>query len=192
MLNTCRPSPSGAIRGFTLIELMVTVTIFGILLALAMPSYSQWIANTRARTTTEAIQNGLMLAKAEAVQRNVKVQFVLTSGTPIAANASSITASTTGTAWMARIYQSGGTYTSADFIQGRSSAEGSTNTTVSAGQSTFVFTGVGGLFPIPSATVNINVTGTGVSRPLRITIAPGGAVRMCDPGLSIATTTMGC
>lgn len=179
--------------GFTLIELMVAISIFGLLLALAAPSYSQWIANTRVRTTAEAIQNGLMLAKAEAVRRNTKVQFVLTAGDPIAANANTITASTAGKAWMVRTYQSGGTYTSADFIQGRSSAEGSTNTTVTADQSTFVFTGVGGLSPIPAGTVNISITAsTGTSRTLKVTVAPGGAIRMCDAGLSITTTTMGC
>lgn len=192
MLTTGSPAAPRAAAGFTLIELMVAIAIFGILLALAVPSYSKWIANTRVRTTTEAIQNGLMLAKAESVRRNIKVQLALTSNDPIAANVNSITASTTGTAWMTRVYQSGGTYTNADFIQGRSRAEGSTNTTVIADQSTFVFTGVGGLSPIPPATININVAGTNASRPLRITITPGGAIRMCDPGLSIATTTMGC
>ena len=178
--------------GFTLIELMVAIAVLGVLLAQAVPSYSKWIANTRVRTTTDAIQNGLILAKAEALRRNTKVQLALTSVDPTVANVNSMTASTTGNAWMARIYRSGGTYTSADFIQGRSGVEGSANTTVSAGQSTFVFTGIGGLSPIPAATVNIDVTGSGASRPLRITIAPGGAIRMCDPALNIATTTMGC
>lgn len=174
--------------------MMMTIAIFGILLAFAMPSYSQWIANTRVRTTTEAIQNGLMLAKAEAIRRNTKAQFILVTGDPTAANVDTITPSisTAGKAWMVRVNQASGTYTSADFIQGRSSAEGSTNTTVAAAQSTFVFTGVGRLSPIPAAAVNINVSGTGASRPLRITISPGGGIRMCDPGLSIATTTMGC
>lgn len=192
-MNTSRSVSLRMKAGFTLIELMVAISIFGLLLALAAPSYSQWIANTRVRTTAEAIQNGLMLAKAEAVRRNTKVQFVLTAGDPIAANANTITASTAGKAWMVRTYQSGGTYTSADFIQGRSSAEGSTNTTVTADQSTFVFTGVGGLSPIPAGTVNISITAsTGTSRTLKVTVAPGGAIRMCDAGLSITTTTMGC
>jgi len=172
--------------------MMVTIAIVGILLVLALPGYSQWIANTRVRTTTEAIQNGLMLAKAEAIRRNTKVQFALTANDPVAANVNSITSSVSGKSWIARVYQSGGTYATADFIEGRSSAEGSLNTTVTADQPTFVFTGIGGLSPIPAATLNINVTGTGASRPLRITISPGGGIRMCDPGLSIATTTMGC
>lgn len=179
-------------HGFTLIELVVSVAIVGVLLAAAAPGFSAWIANSRVRTTAESIQNGLMLAKAEAVRRNTKVQFVVTSSAPTAANINAITAATSGTGWLVRVYRSSGTYTATDFIQGRSSAEGGTNVTVAAGQSNFIFSGIARLSPIPAASVNINVTGTDADRPLRITVAQGSAIRMCDPALSIANSTMGC
>ena len=189
MLSDLRAS-----RGFSLLELLAVVGILGIMMAVAAPNFTLWIANSRVRTTAESIQNGLMLAKAEAVRRNVKVQFVLTSTAPSAANVNTVVAATGGTGWMVRVYRSGAspTYTSADFIQGRSVAEGGANTTIAGGQSAFVFSGVARLSPIPAATVNINVTGTGADRPLRIAVTQGGAIRMCDPGLSIATSTMGC
>jgi type IV fimbrial biogenesis protein FimT len=172
---------------------MITIAIVSLLLTLAAPSYSQWIANSRVRTTAEAIQNGLMLAKAEAVRSNAKVQFLLTNGDPVEANTSSITPNTSGRAWMVRTFQAGGTYTTADFIQGRSSSEGSSNVTVNAAQADFVFTGVGGLSPVPgTSTVNITVTAPGASRTLRVTVAAGGAIRMCDAGLLIASSPMGC
>ncbi len=177
--------------GFTLIELMITITIVSILTMLAMPSYKTWIANSRVRTTAESIQNGLMLAKAQALSRNAKVQMVLTSTSPVAANVNTVSANTAGTGWMVRVYQTT-TYTAADFIQGRSVAEGGANTTVAAGQSTFVFTGVGGLSPIPNADVAINVSGTGSDRPLRIKISKGGAIRMCDPNTAVTNTSIGC
>jgi type IV fimbrial biogenesis protein FimT len=191
MLKTCRHVPSGA-TGVTLIELMIGVAIITLLVLMAAPSYTQWIANTRVRATTEAIQNGLMLAKGEALKRNAKVQFVLTSDDPVVANVDSLTASTSGAAWMVRIFQAGGTYTDADFIQGRSAAEGGANTAVSAGQSTVVFTGMGGLSPVPAANIAIDVSGTGSNRALRTTIEKGGAIRMCDPALSVATSSVGC
>ena len=128
-------------RGFTLIELVVSVAIVGVLLAAAAPSFGTWMANSRVRTTAESIQNGLMLAKAEAVRRNARVQVVVTSSAPTVANINVITPATGGTGWLVRVYRAGGTYTAADFIQGRSSAEGGTNVTVAAGQSNFIFFG---------------------------------------------------
>lgn len=187
MLSGARPG-----NGFSLIELLVTISIIGLLMAAAMPTFSAWIANSRVRTTAESIQNGLMLAKAEAVRRNARVQFALTNTIPIAANVATVVATTAGTGWMVRQFRADGSYASADFVQGRGVAEGGANTAVAAGQSSFVFAGTARLSPLPAATVAIDITGTGATRPLRITVAPGSAIRMCDPALSIATTTMGC
>ncbi len=79
--------------GFTLIELLVGITIVGILFIMGVPSFKSWIQNAQIHTATEAIQNGLELARAEAVRRNTLVRFqltstvdntcVLTPGTPI-------------------------------------------------------------------------------------------------------------
>lgn len=65
--------------GFSLIELMVGLTIVGILFMMGVPSFKSWIQNTQIRTATEAIQNGLELARAEAVRRNTPVRFQLTT-----------------------------------------------------------------------------------------------------------------
>jgi type IV fimbrial biogenesis protein FimT len=193
MLNSVRSPYHAGDGGFTLIELMVTIAILGLLLISAAPSYTQWVANTKVRTTAEAIQNGLMLAKAEAVRTNSKVQFVLTNGDPIAANVNSITAATAGKSWMVRTFRAGGTYSASDFIQGRSSAEGSSNVTVAAAQDSFVFTGIGSVSPVlTSSMVNIDVSSPAASRRLRVTVSRGGAIRMCDRELSIANSTMGC
>ena len=185
-------SEARASHGFSLIELMVAMAIFGLLMAAAVPNLTAWISNARVRTTAESIQNGLMLAKAEAVRRNVKVEFIVTSSAPTVANINTITAATTGSNWLVRVYRASGVYTAPDFIQGRSSAESGNNTTVTAGQSSFVFSGMARLSPIPAGTVNVNVSGTGASRPLRIAVTQGAAIRMCDPALSIASSTMGC
>ena len=65
--------------GFSLIELMVALAVLGLLLALAMPMFGTMIQNSRIRTSAEAIQNGLQLARAEAVRRNQQVRFQMTS-----------------------------------------------------------------------------------------------------------------
>jgi type IV fimbrial biogenesis protein FimT len=65
--------------GFTLIELLVGLTIVGILFMMGVPSFKSWIQNTQIRTATEVIQNGLELARAEAVRRNTPVRFQLTT-----------------------------------------------------------------------------------------------------------------
>lgn len=195
MLNNLRSPHHAGDGGFTLIELMVTIAILGLLLISAAPSYTQWIANTKVRTTAEAIQNGLMLAKAEAVRTNSKVQFVLTNSDPIAANVNSITPNTAGKSWMVRTFRAGGSYSASDYVQGRSSAEGSSNVTVAAARTSFVFTGIGSVITDPvmtSPVLNIDVSTPAATRRLRVTVSRGGAIRMCDQELSIANSAMGC
>lgn len=65
--------------GFTLIELLIGITIMGILLIMGVPSFKSLIQNAQIHTATDAIQNGLELARAEAVRRNTLVRFQLTT-----------------------------------------------------------------------------------------------------------------
>ncbi len=64
-------------RGFSLVELMISVVILAIAMAAAMPSFSQWIQNTHIRSATESLLNGIQRARAEAVTRNVTVTFTV-------------------------------------------------------------------------------------------------------------------
>lgn len=177
--------------GFTIIELVVVITIVGILLSMGFSSFETWIANTKVRTTAESIQNGLMLAKAEAIKSNSRVDFILTSTTPIASNVGTLTANTAGPHWVVRRYQTS-TYTASDFLQSRSQADGSINTTIAASQATVGFNSIGRATPTPAAAIVIDVSGIGSDRPLRVTISQGGAVRMCDPAFSTASNALGC
>lgn len=59
--------------GFTLVELMVTLAIAGILAGLAAPSFSEMIANQRARSAATDLYVALSKARSEALKRNVSV-----------------------------------------------------------------------------------------------------------------------
>ncbi|RZI82175.1 MAG: prepilin-type N-terminal cleavage/methylation domain-containing protein [Rubrivivax sp.] len=66
-------------RGFSMIEIVVTIAIMGILMATAAPGMGDWLRNTKVRNAAESIQSGLQQARAEAVRRNRPVSFSLVS-----------------------------------------------------------------------------------------------------------------
>lgn len=61
-------------RGLTLIELLVTVTVAGILLTIAVPSFSFIIRETQLTTQTNEFISHLKFARSEAVKRNTAVR----------------------------------------------------------------------------------------------------------------------
>lgn len=66
--------------GFTLVELLVTLAVFGLLLALAVPSFTSMIQNNRIRGTTQELQATLQWARSEAIRRNGPIFVTFTSG----------------------------------------------------------------------------------------------------------------
>ncbi len=57
-------------RGATLLELMVTVMIAGIVLAIGVPQMGNWIRRHSVISAAEIFQNGLRRAETEAIRRN--------------------------------------------------------------------------------------------------------------------------
>ena len=63
--------------GFSLIELMIGLTIAAVLVMLALPSYSVWVADAQIRNAAESIASGLRYAQGQAISQNTRVEFVL-------------------------------------------------------------------------------------------------------------------
>jgi len=67
------PSFSKAQRGFTLIEMMMTITVFALLLGVAVPSFMETVRNNRLTTQNNEFIGALNLARSEALKRSNSV-----------------------------------------------------------------------------------------------------------------------
>jgi prepilin-type N-terminal cleavage/methylation domain-containing protein len=72
-------------RGFTMVEVLVVITITAILLALAIPSFQTMIRNNRISSASNSLLAAVDLARSEAVRRNTVVT-VCRSTNPEVAN----------------------------------------------------------------------------------------------------------
>ena len=166
-------APRSVCRGFTLIELMVVVSIIAISATLVGPSFSQAIANYQVRSAAESILNGLNYARGEAVRRNSAVSFTLAGG---------------GSGWtVSQVSPS-------TVLQTRSNNDSPRTTVTSSSAATAVTFLPTGLVdttstPLTQATVTSSVSSTD-SR--RINIFGGGLIRMCDPAVSTANDPRRC
>lgn len=65
--------PYNRVAGFSLIELLVTIAILGILTSLALPSFRGFVAGQRIKTASFDLMSMLTLARSEALKRNANV-----------------------------------------------------------------------------------------------------------------------
>ena len=66
-------------NGFTLIELMVTISVAAILLALAVPAFQNLLISNRITAQTNDLVSDLAFARSEAIKRGLRVSACLTS-----------------------------------------------------------------------------------------------------------------
>lgn len=72
-------SPSYSHRGFTLIELMVTIAILGILIMLAVPSFQALIASSRLTTATNDLIGAFAQARSNAIKVGNRVTVCMSA-----------------------------------------------------------------------------------------------------------------
>lgn len=183
--------------GVTLIELLVGLTLLAVLLRIAVPSFTVMVQNASIRAVAESIQNGLNIARNEALERNRTVRFTMN-----------------GTGW--QVCEMDDTATSCptgNEIQSRAAAEAggagtvtpqerNASTNVAVGTPTFTgaisFNGLGrattqflptgslAVFQITHP-VNTCVANSGPLRCLNVVVGNAGQVRMCDPNPGLPT-----
>lgn len=190
--------------GVSLVELIIGIAILGLLMALGIPEYATFLNNSRVRTTADTLVSGLNLARAEAVKRNRRVEFVQTDEEPRDILVDALDPTPTGKNWVVREFVSTGNYR---FIEGKAGAEGSgksddtpviVTSSLAAGD-VVTFTGFGALSTAQTITFNVTnptggtcVSAGGPIRCLRVLVSPGGQIRICDPNVTAAKDTRAC
>jgi len=187
MLKAQRPQ-----RGFNLIEVLVAIAVIGVLLSLGAPSLGEWLQNQQIRAATEAIVNGMQVARGEAIKRNRAVQLVLeppTSGWTVCEATVSPCDSTILAVPL----------TAPLVIQSRSPDEGTSSANVTPVSADLVTPATAVTFsPLGSVVANFDASpilsradvvnsrlacraDSGPIRCLRVVVTGGGSIRMCDP-----------
>jgi type IV fimbrial biogenesis protein FimT len=158
-------------QGFTLVELLVAMAIVGLLVAMAAPTARGVIENGHIRAVGESVNNGLGMARAEAVRLNTQVAFVTAASGWTVQRTDDLT----------QLHQGAGK---------ESAQNGLTLNMTPAAATTVTFNAFGRVVdPNPDGTNAItqidiqsaNPSGLASYRPLRIQVLASGLTRLCDP-----------
>ena len=188
-------------RGFTLIEVLVGITLVALLMALGVPAMRTFNQNNKIRSAAADYYSGLQTARAEAIRSNLPVEFVLTNATGAAA-----APSIAGRNWVVRAIPPAPAL--AVLIDQKTGLEGEGNTTQSIAVNVavspvgfdgrIIFNGFGtpsAVPPNPVGPYSIDITNpalgfcvpVGPARCKRINVTAGGQITACDPAVAAAT-----
>ena len=164
-------------KGFSLVELMITLAVLGIIIMVGLPSYARWIQNSNVRNASESVLQGMQRARSEALARNASTTFRLGNGTFW--TAADITAAPNV---VIETRPAGEIPASVTFATLPAPPAG-----VLIPTSTVTFNGLGMVIPnadgsatLTQIDVSTNALEEAQRRPLRITVGAGGILRFCD------------
>ena len=192
---------SSARRGFTVVELLVGLTLLAVLIGLGAPAMSSYLQSSKLASVATSYFSGVQLARAEAIRRNVRTEFVLTNTAVSTADiANALAPAISGRNWVVRAASGPAAFASAVEAKAAAEGEGSSAPAIAVSGSASapaVFTGI-----IPfngfGATADGAPYAIEVSRPSGgtcahmggnvrcrwILVSPGGQVSLCDPAAS--------
>jgi len=67
-------------RGFTLLELLITVLILGILTSMAIPGFTSWLPDYKLKNAAQQLYSNMHLVKIMAIKENKSYRLVFLSG----------------------------------------------------------------------------------------------------------------
>lgn len=76
LIKNSRSKQNQQVGGFTLIEIMVSLAVLGVLIAIAIPSFSNTINRYRINTIRDELTASLQMARSEAIRRGVQIIIV--------------------------------------------------------------------------------------------------------------------
>lgn len=190
-----RPIPSA--RGFSLIELMVTVSLIAILLVITIPAYGTWTADAHVRAAAESLTNAIRLAQATAVAKGRTSLFALTADAQPSVNSLPATYAQN---WFSALNVLGGSdETKASLGLILKSTEGTQHQVTVSGPALVCFNALGRQTTLAAAANSLSTACTaadpavfqvsrnsGASRYFKVLVYAGGRVRMCDAAKAIS------
>ena len=191
-------------NGFSLIELMVTIALIGLLLALGVPAFGKWTADAHVRAAAESLTNAIRLTQSMAIAKSRVTMFALTAANPPAYNS---TPSGTGSNWIGEINPLAGyDETASASMLLLKSTEGTQHNVSISGPALLCFSSVGRQTNLTSSQTSLGtactvaasdtsptattyvVSNTNATRKFNVVVYLGGRVRMCDAAKTLSSS----